>query len=1079
MSLGRCSSEVAERDVWSTHMSRLPRYRFSGSTRYCPLRKSQWIGEWPGPACSMAAGILIACCYLTAGCAQEEPEDATAEAVADREIYNSEQEALPLSSVAEAVAAMELAPGFTVELFAGEPDVQNPIAACTDAQGRVWVAENYTYAERALRFDMDLNDRVLVLEDRDGDGQCDRRKVFYSGAKVLTGIAVGRGGVWLMCPPQVLFVPDVDNDLRPDGPPQVVLDGFTVGRENYHNFANGLSWGPDNWLYGRCGASAAGEIGLPGSGPEERIPLRGGIWRYHPETRAVEVLNQGTTNPWGHDWNSVGELFFINTVNGHFWHSIPGAHYDRPHTVDANRHVYQLLDTHADHWHFDTGKGWTASRDGAANDFGGGHAHIGMLLYQERLWPLPHDRSILTINMHGRRINMDLLDRRGSGYVARHGPDFLLSRDVWFRALDLIPLPDGNALLIDWSDIGECHEATGVHRQSGRIYRIAYTAPGDGASSDHTTARGPRFDPAGPLPEVIDAALAGPEWHARRAREWLVAQRLAGAPAEAAIARSRSVLSNASAPTYQRLRGLWLAHALGGVAGDALRELLEDPAPEIRTWAIRLLIDQARIDRVDGRRPADEGQPVPPDLIDRLVRMAADEPDSAVRLTLASTLQRLPLAARADLAIALMQHDDGEDHNIPLMVWYGVLPLGDAAADRLLPLVRQCSWPTTVRLLSRRIAAASRQNPALLDALVQIAAERQPEARRTMVFGMGEALAGWLKAPRPASWEALVAATADDADPQLQQTIQTLNVLFGDGRAIEELKRIAGDDSQPLDVRRAALESLVQSGAPGLRDLCRRLLKTRFLNTTALEGLARYPDPQIAEWLLTNYRKFHPFDRPQVIAALATRAAWAKQLLQAVATGRIDASEIPAFVARQIAALEDPELDRLLAEVWGQVRATPADRAAKIAELKEFLTSGALDQADVEHGQQVFVKQCGACHRLFGIGGNIGPDLTGAQRSNLDYLLDNIVDPSAVVTKEFRATVLLLDDDRVLTGLVTSEDDSVITLATQERTYRIPKEMVVSRKQSNVSVMPEGLLQPLSREEIRDLFGYLQAGLAQ
>ncbi len=450
-----------------------------------------------------------------------------------------------------------------------------------------------------------------------------------------------------------------------------------------------------------------------------------------------------------------------------------------------------------------------------------------------------------------------------------------------------------------------------------------------------------------------------------------------------------------------------------------------------------------------------------------------------MRLTLASTLQRLPLDARGDLAVALMRHDDGRDHNIPLMVWYGLMAVGDHAPDRLLPIARQCRWPTTLRLLSRRIATASHDAPELLDALVAIAVEREPELRRAVVLGIGDALAGWLKAPRPKAWEALVAASTPDPDSELQQAIQTLNVLFGDGRAIEELKRIAADPSRPLEVRRAALESLVQSNAPGLRALCRELLKTRFLNTTALEGLARYPDPEIADWLLAQYRKFHPFDRPRVIAVLATRAAWAEKLLRAVAQGRIDPSEIPAFVARQIAALEDPELERLLARVWGQVRRTPADRAAQIADLKKFLASGTLDDADLERGHQLFLKHCGACHRLFGEGGAIGPDLTGAQRSNLDFLLDNIVDPSAVVTKEFRATVLLMDDDRVLTGLVTGEDDHVITLATQERTYRIPTEAVVHRKQSDASVMPEGLLQPLGRDEIRDLFGYLQKGLVR
>jgi len=299
------------------------------------------------------------------------------------EPYNSERELGEPLSPAAALASLKLPDGFTASLFAAEPQVQNPIAAAVDAQGRIWVAENYTYAERTQRFDLQLRDRVVVLEDLDGDGQADRRTVFTDSVQMLTGIAVGQGGVWLMCPPQLLFLPDANDDLVPDGPPQVKLDGFHVARENYHNFANGLSWGPDSWLYGRCGASCPGEMGLPGAATQERVPIRGGIWRFHPQRQVVEALTQGTTNPWGHDWNDVGELFFINTVNGHLWHAIPGAHFVRPHTLDGNPFCYQLIDMHADHWHFDTGKSWTDSRHGAANDYGGGHAHVGMMIYQE------------------------------------------------------------------------------------------------------------------------------------------------------------------------------------------------------------------------------------------------------------------------------------------------------------------------------------------------------------------------------------------------------------------------------------------------------------------------------------------------------------------------------------------------------------------------------------------------------------------------------------------------------------------------------------------------------------------------
>ena len=141
--------------------------------------------------------------------------------------------------------------------WSGEPKVQNPIAMAWDEKGRMWVAENYTYGSRKIRFDLSLRDRVIVLADEDGDGVAEFRKVFTDEVQMLTSVEVGMGGVWLMCPPRLLFIPDRNGDLIPDGEPQVMLDGFDVlARGNYHNFANGLRWGPDGWLYGRCGHSA-------------------------------------------------------------------------------------------------------------------------------------------------------------------------------------------------------------------------------------------------------------------------------------------------------------------------------------------------------------------------------------------------------------------------------------------------------------------------------------------------------------------------------------------------------------------------------------------------------------------------------------------------------------------------------------------------------------------------------------------------------------------------------------------------------------------------------------------------------
>ncbi len=311
--------------------------------------------------------------------------------------YNSEPDPGAPMPAAEAAKRMILPQGFKATVFAAEPEVQNPIAMAWDARGRLWIAENYTYAEGRKKFELGLRDRILIFEDKDGDGHFDKRTVFTDELQMLTSLAIGHGGVWVTCPPQVLFIPDRDGDDRPDGPAQVVLDGFTVALESYHTFANGLRFGVDGWLYGRCGASCPGEIGVPGTPSDARVPVRGTLWRFHPERKVFEALSYGTTNPWGHDWDEHGELFFINTVNGHLWHDFPGAHYVRPHTIDPNPRTYALIDQHADHWHFDTSQDWSKSRDGAANAYGGGHAHVGMMIYLADNWPSSYRGHLFTL----------------------------------------------------------------------------------------------------------------------------------------------------------------------------------------------------------------------------------------------------------------------------------------------------------------------------------------------------------------------------------------------------------------------------------------------------------------------------------------------------------------------------------------------------------------------------------------------------------------------------------------------------------------------------------------------------------
>ena len=966
--------------------------------------------------------------------------------------YDSETAKFPLSTPAEALAALKMPPGFRATLFANEPDVQNPIAMAWDHRGRMWVAENYTYAERPKRFDLGLRDRVLIFEDKNNDGHFSSRKVFTDDVQMLTSIEVGRGGVWLMCPPRLLFIPDRNGDDVPDGPPEVVLDGFTVAQDNYHNFANGLRWGPDGWLYGRCGHSCPGRLGVPGTPDAQRVQIKGGVWRYHPERKVVEVLTHGTTNPWGHDWDRHGEGFFINTVTGHLWHLIPGAH-----LVDSNPtlnpSVYSRLDTIADHWHFDKKGGRKALSDETANSLGGGHAHIGMMIYQADQWPSSFRDKLFTLNMHGQRTNVDRLERSGSGYVGRHEPDIFQSGDPWFRGLEISTGPDGSGFILDWSDIGECHEATGVHRTSGRIFKITHGTPQRPSFDDlaHFTAEG------------AERLLRNSNvWFERRCRERIAA----GARPPGLTAMLTRMLEE-EGDVVVRLRALWSLHITGELMRGRLMKLLDEKDEHLRVWAIRLLTDRWAIDGITGPAPA-AVPAVDDQLIAEFATMAKNDPSGLVRLTLASTLQRMPVPNRAALAAALVaRKDDAEDAQLPSMVWFGLIAVADSNPAALLDVARVCEWPATLKWITRNLASHMDTNPAPLNALLS---QAQPAQRGAILGGVAEGLRGWRKAPKPAEWNHFAASLASLGH---DAALRDLGTVFGDGRALDEIKAIAMDAKADLPARQSALRALIENRPPDLRPVCESLLDARGLNATAARGLALFDDPKIGETLAASYRKFAPTDRPAVMEVLVSRASFAKPTLDQIAAGKIPRTDLTAFHARQIRSLNDAALTKLLTEAWGEMRDSSADKQKLIADIKARLTPTTLAKADLVQGRVTFQNVCAACHTLYGNGGKIGPDLTGSGRADLDYLLENIADPSAVVSADYRMSILTHKDGRVLIGIITAQTERTLTLRmlTEEATFE--KKDLAKIEASPVSMMPEGLLLALSPEQTCDLIAYL------
>jgi putative membrane-bound dehydrogenase-like protein len=948
----------------------------------------------------------------------------------------------------EAAAVMKVPDGFSVKVFAAEPDVKQPIAMTLDDRGRVWIAEAYEYPTRAPG--NKGRDRILVFEDTDGDGRFDKRKVFTEGLNLVSGLEVGFGGVWVGAAPYLMFIPDRDGDDVPDAEPEILLDGW--GWQDTHETLNTFTWGPDGWLYGCHGVFTYSRVGKPDTPDNERTPLTAAIWRYHPTRHVFEVFSEGTSNPWGVDFNDWGQAISTACVIPHLWHNIQGGRYQRQAGEHENRYTYDDVKTIADHLHY-LGDNPHAGNE-RSDQAGGGHAHAGAMIYLGGAWPEKYRNQILMNNIHGQRLNMDILEPRGSGYVGSHGPDFLITRDKASQMLNFRYGPDGQVYVIDWYDMQACHDphANAHDRTNGRIYKIIYGDPhAKTPAVDLTTLSDV---------ELAELALDNNDWYVRHARRILQERAVARKIDERALARLREIATTNPEET-RRLRAMWALHATGALTDDLIASKLADENEYVRGWAIQLALDGKQMDTATW--------------LPRFAALAKDDPSPVVRLYLASAAQRLPVESRWDLLEGLVHHrEDAGDHNLPLMEWYAAEPLAEVDPQRALAFGLSCgkSMPRLRDFMLRRIASID--SPAALTALVDgLAVSQDADEQLAILDGIRLALRGQRQVSPPASWPAAYAHLMSSSSAQARNAATSLGVTFGDAAAMDSLRRLVASPQAGAALRRAALESLLAANDPQLLPVLQSLLDAAMLRDVAISGLAQYDDPKTPSLLLRKYQQLSPAEKRTALATLCARPAYGLALLGAMAAKQIAPSDLPADLVRQLKNHKNPELDALLTELWGTVRATPADKAELMASMKRKLSEPASTPPDLSLGRAVFARTCQQCHALYGVGDKIGPDLTGSNRSNIDYLLSNVVDPSAIMAKEYQPTIVVTMDGRVVTGIVAAEDDKSVTIRTATESVILPKDEIEERELSDVSMMPEDQLKQFSDYETLSLFAYL------
>jgi putative heme-binding domain-containing protein len=716
--------------------------------------------------------------------------------------------------------------------------------------------------------------------------------------------------------------------------------------------------------------------------------------------------------------------------------------------------------------------------------FTGGHVTVGGIVYQGDSYPARFRGKYIAADLLGHAVYWHDITPDGSSFRSAHGGELLRGNDTWFAPCDVTLGPDGAVYVADWFDRRTAHPDPDADwdRSNGRIYRIAYR----GEST--RDGRRERFDLTKRSSDQLLALLSHPnDWFRRKAREILADRR----DPEVIFPLRERVFAAPDADG--QLQALWALYVSGGFNDDFAARLLAHRNPDVRRWTVRFLGDECR---------------VTPELAARLAELVAREESIVVRSQLACTAKRLPAKDGLPIVRALLERNlDGQDPHIPLLLWWAVEAHAVVAREQVLalfatadawqkPLVRE----VILERLMRRYAAEDTK--AGYDACARLLQAAPASQRGRMLAALDHGLSDRPSAPsRPLGSlfadQAVVAKPAESRRPseekgstslarQLGQlwkddttdaTLIRLSLRLGRPAAHVRAIALATDRKASPALRVAMVQALGEVGRADEIGALRKLLdpgEPEAVQLAALGALQHVDAAEIAETLLHRYPKAAAPLRPRIREILLSRRQWAAVLLHEVDAGRLAAAEVPVEQLRVVALHGDRELDALVRKHWGRVGAgTPEEKLAEMRRLSNDLRAGAGDPAT---GRELFTKHCATCHKLFGAGETIGPELTHANRKDRDFLLASLVDPSAVIRKEYLAYTIETTDGRLLTGLLVEQTPAAVTLldGKNQRT-KVARDRIAALRASPVSLMPEDLLKELRPQQLRDLFAYLQS----
>jgi putative heme-binding domain-containing protein len=645
-------------------------------------------------------------------------------------------------------------------------------------------------------------------------------------------------------------------------------------------------------------------------------------------------------------------------------------------------------------------------------------------------------------NIHEHAILSDVLAKSGSGFVAKHGDELLLANNAQWVGFSMEVGPDGGLYVLDWHDADICGKEV-LNGETGRVYRVM---PTENLAKDWAG----RFEDLNSMSDLKLASFQtnSSDWHSRRARVILQNRSSKGKIDQNAISELQNILKTSSNADY-RLRAIWSLHVTHSFAAGQLESLLSDSDEYIQSWAIQLLCED--------KSPSAQA-------LSTFANMAKEDNSAVVRLYLASALQRIPEASAWKIASELTQHaEDSGDQNLPKMIWFGLEPLVKTNPKLGLELLKNCQVPMIANYIARRMVDAN-EHELLISYIGNI------NTNLTHVLeGMKDGLEGRFDLNAPKNWNAVFKKLT--LKKGVVATLATqISQRFGETDATQKYIALLKNNKSSIDQRKEAINYLAAGKKVELKNEIPNLFSQISLRMDVISAIANFNEDNLGALIISNYKGLSIVEKRRAIETLSSRPKYGWQLTQALKNQTIPKSDIPAYTARQLLRV----VGSGFIEYWGPIEQEQSLEKAYI-KYRNILTPAAILEANAKKGEIVFQKSCGSCHKMYGNGGNIGPELTGSNRANLDYFLFNVLNPSGEIQEDYKLVVITTRDGRTYSGNVIAENDRQVTMRiVGKESSKINKSDIQSREVMPSSLMPVGILETIKENEVLDLVKYMQ-----